>query len=313
MPVRFRLSRDGKVSVKVPGMRRQVYEVPFLDRYRRRAFRNLRIVLERLQMRIVGEETVKRFVNVSYEEKGTIRDYKLPVMDKVLHVIFNPSSELRRICPSLNGNYRMAFRYEGRGIFEAYPIGELTEDEEKEFEKLVSHVIKPQYKAAFIIDLALQMKLNRKEGEDEEKSCSQDLTPEQNIDEGRSEENCRLEEQPMPVNRKGRKNAGLRCEIAADSEVPNRAEEMLTIEEIKERIRRFQPEGLKENLAYNRYLQALSYDTESEEEIHRLFYTHIIRKRDFESFYRRLYMYVPSLLENGRVISKPSRRRIRPA
>ena len=312
MPVRFRLSRDGKVSVKVPGMRRQVYEVPFLDRYRRRAFRNLRLVLERLQMRVVGEETVKRFVNVSYEEKGTIRDYKLPVMDKVLHVIFNPSSELRRICPSLNGNYRLAFRYEGRGIFEAYPIGELTEDEEKEFEKLVSHVIKPWYNAAFIIDLALQMKLNRREGEDEEKLCSQDLTPEQNIDEGRSEENCRLE-QRMLFKRKDRENSGLRYDRAADSEVPNRAEEMLTIEEIKERIRRFQPEGLKENLAYNRYLQALSYDTESEEEIHRLFYTHIIRKRDFKGFYRRLYMYVPSLLENGRVSSKPSRRRIRPA
>lgn len=105
----------------------------------------------------------------------------------------------------------------------------------------------------------------------------------------------------------------MRCEIAADSKVPNRDEEILTIEEIKERIRRFQPEGLKENLAYNRYLQALSYDTESEEEIHRLFYTYIIRKRDFKSFYRRLYMYVPSLLENGRVSTKPSRRRIHPA
>jgi len=88
---------------------------------------------------------------------------------------------------------------------------------------------------------------------------------------------------------------------------------LYTIEKIKERIRRFQPEGLKENLAYNRYLQALSYDTESEEEIHRLFYTHIIRKRDFEGFYRRLYMHMPSLLENGRISSKPSRRRIRPA
>ena len=313
MPVRFRLSRDGKVSVKVPGMRRQVYEVPFLDRYRRRAFRNLRLVLERLQMRIVGEETVKRFVNVSYEEKGAIREYKLPVMDKVLHVIFNPSSELRRICPSLNGNYRLAFMYEGRGVFEAYPIGELTEKEKKDIEKLVYHVIKPWYNVAFITDYALHMKLNRKEREYEEKSCSQDLAPEQNVDEGGSDKNCRLKEQRMLFKRKDRENSGLRCEIAADSEVPNRAEEMLTIEEIKERIRRFQPEGLKENLAYNRYLQALSYDTESEEEIHRLFYTHIIRKRDFEGFYRRLYMHMPNLLENGRISSKPSRRRIRPA
>lgn len=54
MPARFRLTRDGKSSVKVSGKRRQVYEVPFLDRYRRRAFKNFRLILEHSKIKVVG-------------------------------------------------------------------------------------------------------------------------------------------------------------------------------------------------------------------------------------------------------------------
>lgn len=298
MPVHVRLTRDGKIKVKVPGRRREVYDVLFLDRHRRRAFRNLRFVLERLHIKIVGEKTVKRFVDVSYEEDGAIRDHELPVEDKVLYVFFNPTKEIRELCPFLKGNYRMAFMYEGRGVFDLYTLGELSEDEERDIEKLVGHVIKPQYNAAFMIDSALQMKQLEKEGKDEEKSSVVELTPDLNADKGQPETTDKPEEPPMAASRRGRKIANRIRGRAADNKIPNQAEEMLTIGEMKEKIKRFQPEGLKESLAYDRYLQALSSAPEREEEIHKLFYSHIIKGKNFEGFYHQLYMLAPKLLES---------------
>ncbi len=36
MPGRVRLTYDGKVEIKVLGRRREVFEVPFLDKYRKK-------------------------------------------------------------------------------------------------------------------------------------------------------------------------------------------------------------------------------------------------------------------------------------
>lgn len=70
MPARVRLTRDGKVRVKVPGRKKEIFEVLFLDEYRRKALRNLRFVLARLNLDTFEEIPVERAVNINYEKGG---------------------------------------------------------------------------------------------------------------------------------------------------------------------------------------------------------------------------------------------------
>ena len=74
---------------------------------------------------------------------------------------------------------------------------------------------------------------------------------------------------------------------------------MIAIEEIEAKIKNFQPRELKENLAYRRYLQALSYAPDKKEEIDKLFCNEIVERKNFERFYRHLYLLVPELLEDA--------------
>ena len=156
MPARVRLTYDGKVKVKVPGRRREVFEVPFLDKYRKRAFRNLRFTLQHLNMEIIEEESIKRVIEVSYEDEGVIHNHKLQVEDKTLHVLFIPPKGAHRLCPSLKGKYKIIFSYEGKGVFNASPVGELSEKEKEDIERFVRYILRPHYSLAFINDSALQ-------------------------------------------------------------------------------------------------------------------------------------------------------------
>ena len=156
MPARVRLTYDGKVKGKVPGRRREVFEVPFLDKYRERAFRNLRFTLQHLNMEIIGEESIKRVIEVSYEDEGVIHNHKLQVEDKTLHVLFTPPKGAHRLCPSLKGKYKIIFSYEGKGIFNASPVGELSEKEKEDIERFVRYILRPHYSLAFINDSAVQ-------------------------------------------------------------------------------------------------------------------------------------------------------------
>jgi len=74
---RVRLTRDGKVTVKVPGRRRKIFEVLFLDKYWKKAFRNLRFVLECLNINILKEKPIKRTIKMNYEDGGTIHTGQL--------------------------------------------------------------------------------------------------------------------------------------------------------------------------------------------------------------------------------------------
>ena len=70
---------------------------------------------------------------------------------------------------------------------------------------------------------------------------------------------------------------------------------MTAIEEIKAKIKKFKPRGLKENLAYRRYLQALSYAPDKREEIedfvreHRIpdvFFEGEVKEKELPKYYR---------------------------
>jgi len=186
MHARVRLTYDGKVKVKVPGRRGEVFEVPFLGKYRKRAFRNLRFTLQHLNMKIIGEESIKRAIEVSYEDEGVIHNYKLHVEeiigeesikraievsyedegvihnyklhveDKTLHALFIPPQGVHRLCPSLKGKYKIIFSYEGKGVFNASPVGELPEKEKEDIERFVRYILRPYYSLAFINDSAVQ-------------------------------------------------------------------------------------------------------------------------------------------------------------
>jgi hypothetical protein len=68
--VRTRLTCDGKVRVKVSGRRRKIFEVLSLDKYRRKAFRNLRFIIEHLNFHIIEELLTMRAINIDYEDGG---------------------------------------------------------------------------------------------------------------------------------------------------------------------------------------------------------------------------------------------------
>ena len=261
MPARVRLTYDGKVKVKVPGRRREVFEVPFLDKYRKRAFRNLRFTLQHLNMEIIEEKSIKRAIEVSYEDEGVIHNHKLQVEDKTLHVLFIPPQGAHRLCPSLKGKYKIIFSYEGKGVFNASPVGELSEKEKEDIERFVRYILRPHYSLAFINDSALQNIQNK---EANNKVSTQILGNENSI-EKRSE----LQEVSDVIHMEKRKIRKHRYKGKTEK-LSISSEKVIAIEEIEEKIKNFQPKELKENLAYRRYLQALSYAPAKKEEIDKL-------------------------------------------
>ena len=291
MPARVRLTYDGKVKVKVPGRRREVFEVPFLDKYRKRAFRNLRFTLQHLNMEIIEEESIKRAIEVSYEDEGVIHNHKLQVEDKTLHALFIPPQGTHRLCPSLKGKYKIIFSYEGKGVFNASPVGELSEKEKEDIERFVRYILRPHYSLAFINDSALQ-NIQNKEANNEvatqilgnEDSIEKRSEPQEVTDAIRTEKQRKIQKH---------KHQGKKEKLFISSE------KVTAIEEIKAKIKKFKPRGLKENLAYRRYLQALSYAPDKREEIDKLFYNEIVERKNFERFYRHLYLLIPKLIESA--------------
>ena len=166
---RIRLTRDGKVTVKVPGRRRKIFEVLFLDKYWKKAFRNLRFVLECLNINILKEKPIKRTIKMNYEDGGTIHTGQLEVNDKVLHVLFIPPPQIQESYASLKHKYRIIFKYDGRGIFHVSLRGGISKSEEEDIQKFVTYVVKAQYGVAFIKDSALQSRQTSEEVQIEEK------------------------------------------------------------------------------------------------------------------------------------------------
>jgi len=294
MPARVRLTRDGEVRVKVPGRKREIFEVLFLDEYRRKAFRNLRFVLARLNLDTFEEIPVKRAVNINYEEEGEAQTHQLRIRDEVLNVLLNPSPQIQELCPSLKRKCRMLFRYNGRGIFDLSTCGNISEEEEEDIEKFVRYVVKPQYMMAFINDSALQSgEVKDEEVETEERSLTI-------LDENKIKTSKPIE--PLGVEAETRNERKDYSKKAAENKLAEHIEESLTLQDIEEQIRCFRPEGFRESVAYERYLQALSSSPEKEEDIERVFYELVVRKKDFQDFYYQLYGLAPKLLEQNSTV-----------
>lgn len=300
MLARVRLSRHGKVRVKVPGRRREVFVIPFLDGYRKRAFRNLRLILERLRINIVGEEKISRVVKLNIERDGMIRDCKLQVEDRVLHAVLNPPPEIQKRYPSLKGEYHIIFRYDGNGFFNLFVPNGHSEVEEREVEQFIKSVIEPHYSMAFLKDAALRKRQELKENRNLET-----FKPSLNVNEtmGKTEKHEETFRAQSGRSRKIKVQEEIHEGETAEKKDAGKLEEMMTIEEMKNKIKNFHPESFREKVAYERYLKALSAVPEKEEEIHKLFYKQVVIRKDFKGFYRHLYSSAPRLLEKGIMIT----------
>jgi len=294
MPARVRLIHNGKVRVKVPGRKREIFEVLFLDDYRKKAFRNLRFVLARLNLDTFEEIPVERAVNINYEEEGEAQTHQLRIRDEVLNVLLDPSPQIQELCPSLKHECQMLFRYNGRGIFDVSTSGKIGKEEEEDIEKFVRYVVKPQYMMAFINDSALQSgEVKEEEVETEERSLT--ILDENKI------ETCKPIK-PLVVEAETTNERKEYSRKDAWNKLAEHIEESLTLQDIEEQIRCFRPESFRESVAYERYLQALSSSPEKEEDIGRIFYELVVRKKDFQDFYYQLYALAPKLLEQNSTV-----------
>jgi len=291
MPARVRLIHNGKVRVKVPGRKKRIFEVLFLDEYRRKAFRNLRFVLAGLNLDTLEEIPVERAVNINYEEEGEAQTHQLRIRDEVLSVLLNPSPQIQEFCPSLKHKCQMLFRYNGRGIFDVSTSGKIGKEEEEDIENFVRYVVKPQYMMAFINDSALQGgEVKDEEAEPEKRSLT---IP----DENKMKTSKPIE--PLGAEEETTKERKEYPRKAAENKLAEHIEESLTLQDIEEQIKSFRPESFRESVAYERYLQALSSSPEKEEDIERVFHELVVRKKDFQDFYYQLYALAPKLLDQN--------------
>jgi len=290
MPPRVRLTSDGYLKVKVPGRKSQLFKVYFLDSYRKRAFRNLRYVLENLGFKIIGEKTVRRPVDLNFNGAPL----KVQVKDSVLVTSLAPTPELAKKYAALSRPaYVITFIYNGVGRFVmAFPYEE--EEESEAFEEFFGKVIHPLYVKAFLYDLALM----KEEKPDAEREENLPIRGEIEEGEGKTQEDEEVKPQEKAeTHKKGRKKVKKK-RSESKRKAKKREKRELSIEEVKERISKYQPEDFRSKLAYERYLEALKEAPDREEDIHRLFYSLIIGKNEFKDFYLQLYSLVPKLIES---------------
>jgi len=281
------LTSDGYVKVKVPGRKSQLFKVSFIDSYRKRAFRNLRYVLENLGFKIIGEKTVRRPVDLNFNGAPL----KVQVKDSVLVTSLAPTPELAKKYAALSRPaYVITFIYNGVGRFVmVFPYEE--EEESEAFEEFFRKVIHPLYMKAFLYDSAL-MKEEKPDAKREE-----NLPIRGEIEEG--EEKTQEDEEVKPQEKAETHKKGRKRVKKKQSESKRKAEKEkreLSIEEVKEKISKYQPEDFRSKLAYERYLEALKEAPEREDDIHRVFYNLIVRENDFKDFYRQIYSLVPKLI-----------------
>jgi len=290
MKSRIRLTSDGQLKIKIPGRRSLLYNVPFYDAYRGRAFWTLRQVLERLPFRIVGEEEMKRSVNVDLEGERL----NVKVNDRVLIAIFNPTPEYMKRYPGLKEpEYRVAFIYLGDGRF--LMAFEHEEKEEYEaFKRIYDRVFTPLYLRAYITG-----GIEKKEITEEKTEVPK--TEETPVQEGETEEATKSEKE-------GKEKIGKKPASKPSKKKEKHTHTSMTepaIKEVKKNIERYKPKNLREQHAYERYLEALEASPERSEEIHKLFYKHINGEITLKEYYLELYNLAPKLLENFQLSLPP--------
>jgi len=287
MPPRVRLTSNGYVKVKFPGRKSQLFKVSFLDSYRKRAFRNLRYVLENLGFKIIGEKTVRRPVDLNFNGAPL----KVQVKDNVLVTSLAPTTELAKKYPALSRPaYVITFIYNGVGRFlMAFPYEE--EEESEAFEEFFRKVIHPLYMKAFLYDSALM----KEEKPDAKREENLPIRGEIEEGEGKTQE----DDEEVKPQEKAETHKKVRKRVKkkqSESKRKAKKKRELSIEEVKEKISKYRPEDFRSKLAYERYLEALKEAPEREEDIHRLFYNLIVRKNDFKDFYLQLYSLAPKLI-----------------
>jgi len=290
MPPRVRLTSNGYVKVKVPGRKSELFKVPFLDSYRKIAFRNLRYVLEKLDFKIIGEGTVRRPVDLNFNGAPL----KVQVKDSVLVTSLAPSPELVKKYPALTKQaYIYTFMYIGDGRFNTVFLYD-EKEEYKALKEILEKIVYPLYMEA-LLDMALKREENPEANKRKERltTRSEIENEEETIQEGEDED----QPKPQKKTETHKKRRSVKKK-QPESKRKSKKRREPSIEEMKERISRYRPEDFRSKLAYERYLEALKEAPEREEDIHRLFYNLIIGKKDFKDFYLQLYSLVPKLIES---------------
>jgi len=260
---RARLTSDGCIKVKVPGRKSRYFKVPFYDEYRRRAFRNLRYVLNQLNFKIDGEKVIDIYVDVKIDGK----DRSARLKDKVILTKF----------PAEYPEYRIAFTYVGGGRFK---LGFSCNDKIKcdAFEKFLRETFKPLYDTAFLNDTALKNMREEK------------VIPHEEVEEKPKVVKVKAQEEKIEAERPKRvRKRRLKTRTRVPKVEPS-------IEDVKNMIKSYKPRDFRERVAFERYREALATSPDNEDDIHRLFYKLIKGEKGFEEFYQQLYLMVPKLL-----------------
>lgn len=282
MPPHARLTSDGHLKVKVPGRKSKLYKVPFLDRFRRRAFRNLRHVVKQLDFKVLGEELVNRRLDVEFDGKTM----KVEVKDTILLTKFAPTPDLVKDHPALREPaYMVTFVYNGKGSFNTL-LAYNKKGEHEAFKDFFARTVYPLYVSSFLNDTAHEKERKLDKGYE---NVVPDLHDE--IEE--------LEGLKPPIAQK--------LQVAKPRELKEREERLESppispqiepsTEEVKRTISSYNPRTLRERLALERYREALTTSSDKEEEIHRVFYSLINGEKYFKDFYRQLYSLAPKLIE----------------
>jgi len=314
---RIRVTSDGKLKLKVPGRRGEVGEIPWRDRYRRRAVKTLSRLLKVMpEFEDLREKPIERSFWVEYEEGGEIHRRRVAIKDTVLSARFSPSTRLLRLCPRLNKT-SVTFKYTGRGWFTI--LSENGNGGEREaLNEAMKGFIQPLYRATFSANLSDQQIRELIEAHYAERLPMEKpaIPPTEGVPQGRKEAFSPTGVQPMeeapppkmpeptpPALSVGRVFKALRSPPAEEKAEPEEGEVgAASVEEMKKEIEGFRPQTFVERAAHERYLQAISrpWAKKRENDIHEVFYRLITSKRrpqDFQRYYNQLSLLVPEWLE----------------
>jgi hypothetical protein len=316
---RIRITSDGKL--KVPGRKGEVEEIPWRDRYRRRAIRTLSQLLKAMpEFEDLKEKPIERSLWMEYEEDGKIHRRRVAINDTVLSARLSPSTHLLKLYPGLSETH-VTFEYMGGGWFNI--LSENGKKREALNEALIGF-LQPLYTAAFSANLSDQQIREMIDAHYAKRLPKEkpETVPVKEMPQKERETPSFINAQPMeeappplpkmpeptpPAPLRGKapkKPRPLPSEERAEPE-EEKVGGAASIEEIKKEIEGFSPKTFVERAAYERYLQAISrpWAKEREEEVHEVFYRLITSKRrpqDFKHYYNQLKLLVPEWLEAKR-------------
>jgi len=320
---RIRITSDGKLKVKVPGRKGEVEEIPWRDKYRRRAVKTLGRLLKAMpEFKDLREKPVERDFWVEYEEGGEIRRRRVAIKDTALSARLSPSTRLLRLYPTLS-QARVTFEYMGGGWFTILSENGTGEKGEA-LNEAMRGFVQPLYTAAFSANLSDQQIKEMIEAHYMKKLFTETLEalPAEEMLRKEQEAPSSISAQPMeevpppayktpepkPAAPPGDKTPKTPRSSPAEEKAEPEEEKVggaASVEEMKKEIEGFSPQTFVERAAHERYLWAISrpWAKKREEEVHKVFYRLITSKRrsqDFQRYYNQISLLVPEWLETKR-------------